>query len=210
MKIALINGSPKCNESASGALISDFLACAYEKCDCVEIKMNKPNLTDDTVKALAECEAWVFFYPTYVDGAPGHLLSCFKALENIKEEFGERYVYAVSNCGFYDGRQCEWALDIARHWSGRCGFVFGGGIGVGGGGALTALLGMKPGDRPKSKIDKSLAFLLEKILEETFFEKFYTTISLPRAIYKAAAELGWGKSLVKNGKKRKDINFIPQ
>ena len=49
MKIALINGSPKCKESASGALIADFLACAYEKCDCVEIKMNKPKLTDDVV-----------------------------------------------------------------------------------------------------------------------------------------------------------------
>ncbi len=210
MKIALINGSPKCKESASGALISDFLSCAYEKCDCVEIKMNKPKLTDDVIETLAECEVWVFFYPTYVDGAPGHLISCFTEIEKNKDKFGEKYIYAVSNCGFYDGKQCEWALEIARHWSRRCGFTFGGGIGVGGGGALTVLLNMKPGDKPKSKIDKSLNYLLEKILEENSFENFYTTISLPRAIYKAAAELGWGNSLVKNGKKRRDISNIPQ
>ncbi len=210
MKIALINGSPKCKESASGVLISDFLACSYEKCDCIEIIMNKPKLTDEVLESLAECEAWVFFYPLYVDGVPGHLLSCLKALEKNKERFGGKYIYAVSNCGFYDGRQCEWSLDIMKHWSRRCGFEFGGGIGIGGGGALTALLNLKPGDKPKSKIDKGLNFMLEKILEESYFDNFYANISLPRAIYKAAAEYGWGRKLIKNGKKRKDIGYIPQ
>jgi hypothetical protein len=210
VRIALINGSPKCKESASGALITDFLACAHEKCDCVEIKMNKSKLPDDAINILSGCEAWVFFYPLYVDGVPGHLLSCLKELEKAKDLFVGKYIYAVSNCGFYDGSQCEWSLDVIKHWSCRCGFVFGGGIGVGGGGALTVLLNMKPGDKPKSKIDKSLNFMLEKILEENYFDNFYANISIPRAIYKMAAEHGWGKSLVKNGKKRKDIASIPQ
>ena len=172
MKIALINGSPKCKESASGALISDFLACAFEKCDCVEIKMNKPKLADDVIESLTECEAWVFFYPLYVDGVPGHLLSCLKELEKNKDTFGERYIYAVSNCGFYDGRQCEWSLDIIKHWSRRCGFVFGGGNGVGGGGALTALLNLKPGAKPKSQIDKGLNFLLQKFSKKILLKIF--------------------------------------
>lgn len=210
MKIALINGSPKCKESASGALISDFLACAHEKCDCVEIKMNKPKLTDEILALLRECDAWVFFYPLYVDGVPGHLLSCLKILEKMKGELDEKYICAVSNCGFYDGRQCEWSLEIMKHWSIRAGHIWGGGIGVGGGGALTALLRMKPGDKPRSKIDKSLMFLLEKIFEELQFENIYANVSIPRAIYKMAAERGWGKMLVKNGKKRKDISSIPQ
>ena len=42
------------------------------------------------------------------------------------------------------------------------------------------------------------------------FENIYANVSLPRAIYKAIAELGWGNSLVKNGKKRKDIGFTPK
>lgn len=210
MKIALINGSPKCRDSASGALISDFLACAYEKCDCIEVSMNKPKLTDDVLASLRECDAWVFFYPLYVDGVPGHLLSCLKVLEKMKDELGEKYIYAVSNCGFHDGRQAEWSLEIMKHWSKRAGQTWGGGIGVGGGGALTAMLHMKPGDKPKSKIDKSLNFLLEKIFEEMSFENIYANVSLPRAIYKAAAEYGWGRSLVKNGKKKSDISSIPQ
>ena len=210
MKIALINGSPKCKESASGALISDFLACAHEKCECVEIKMNRTKLSDGVFDKLAECEAWIVFYPLYVDGVPGHLLSCLKAIEANKARFGERFIYAVSNCGFYDGSQCEWSLDIIKNWSRRCDFIYGGGVGAGGGGALTALLNMNPGDKPKSAIDKSLNYLLEKILEESFFENRYASISLPRAIYKMAAEFGWGRSLVKNGKKKKDISGIPE
>ena len=210
MRIALVNGSPKCKDSASGALISDFLACAHEICDCVEIKMNKAKLDEEAVDRLAECEAWVFFYPLYVDGVPGHLLSCLKALERLKDRYGVRYIYAVSNCGFFDGRQCEWSLDVIKHWSRRCGFEFCGGIGIGGGGALTTLLNMKPGDKPKSKIDKALDLLLKRILEESSFENFYANISIPRAVYKLAAEYGWGRALVKNGKKRSDISAIPQ
>lgn len=210
MKIAIINGSPKCKESASGALISDFLACADEKCDCVEIVMNKPRLTDEIVASLAECEAWVFFYPLYVDGVPGHLLSCLKALEKIKSDFGQKYIYAVSNCGFYDGKQCEWSLEIIGHWSGRAGHIFGGGLGIGGGGALTAVLHLKAGEKPKSKIDKSLNFLLEKILEENIFDNVYASVSFPRVIYKMAAEHGWGKLLIKNGNRRRDISATPK
>ena len=209
MRIALINASPKCKDSASGALINDFLACAYEKCDCDVLQMNKPKLSDDTVETLKNCDAWVFFYPVYVDGVPGHILSCLKALEALKDDIGQKYVYAVSNCGFYDGRQGEPSIEVLGHWSKRAGHFFGGGVGIGGGGALAALLRMKPGDKPKSKIDKSLNFLLEKVLEENFFENIYANVSLPRAIYKMAAEYGWGKTLVKNGKKRKDISAIP-
>ena len=210
MRIALINASPKVKESASGALIRDFCACAHEKCDCEVITMNKPTITEEIVETLKSCEAWVIFYPVYVDGVPGHILSCLKALEEKKNDFGQKYIYAVSNCGFHDGRQCEPSIEVIGHWSKRAGHVFGGGVGIGGGGALTVLLRMKPGDKPKSKIDKSLAFLLENILEQKIFEKIYANVSLPRAIYKAIAELGWGNSLVKNGKKRKDIGFTPK
>ncbi len=210
MRIALINASPKCKESASGALINVFLACAHKKCDCTVIAMNKPTVTDEIIECLKTCDVWVIFYPVYVDGVPGHILSCLKVFEEKKNVFGQKYIYAVPNCGFHDGRQCGPSIEIIGHWSKRAGHFFGGGVGIGGGGALTTLLHMKAGDKPKSKIDKSLNFLLVKILEETFFENIYATVSLPRAIYKMAAEYGWGRSLIQNGKKRRDISAIPE
>ena len=40
--------------------------------------------------------------------------------------------------------------------------------------------------------------------------KLFGKLFTDRALYKMAAEHGWGKSLVKNGKKRKDISSIPR
>ena len=209
MRIALINASPKCKESASGALIKDFIACAYKKCDCTVVTMNKPVITEGILASLQECEAWVIFYPVYVDGVPGHILSCLKVLEEKKNEIGKKYIYAVPNCGFHDGRQCEPSIEVIGHWAKRAGHSFCGGVGIGGGGALTALLRMKPGDKPKSKIDRSLEGLLQNILNTESFENIYASVGLPRAIYKMIAEIGWSRSLTKNGKKHKDIKSVP-
>lgn len=209
MRIALINASPKVKESASGALINDFLACAHGKCECEVVVMNKPTVTDEMLETLKSCESWVIFYPVYVDGVPGHILSCLKTLEGAKDEIGQKRIYAVSNCGFHDGKQCEPSLEVISHWSKKSGHIYCGGLGVGGGGALFALLNMKPGDKPKSKIDKSLDFLLKNVIAKNIFENIYANVGIPRAIYKLIAELGWGRSLVKNGKKKKDIGFVP-
>lgn len=210
MRIALINASPKFKDSASGALINDFLACAQGKCECSVITMNKPSLTEEVLASLGKCEAWVFFYPVYVDGVPGHILSCLKLLEERKNELGGRNIYAVPNCGFHDGRQCEPSLEVIGHWSRRAGNTFCGGIGVGGGGALTALLRMKPGEKPRSAVDKALDLLLQNILEQKFNEIIYASVGMPRALYKTIAEIGWGMTLKKNGKKRKDISATPE
>ena len=40
------------------------------------------------------------------------------------------------NCGFYEGIQAEFALDILRNWSLKTGLIWSGGIGIGGGGGF--------------------------------------------------------------------------
>jgi hypothetical protein len=209
VRIALINASPKIKESASGALINDFLACSHEKCECTVITMNKPTVTEEMTETLKSCEAWVFFYPVYVDGVPGHVLSCLRQLEARKNELSGKNIYAVPNCGFYDGKQCEPSIEVISHWSRRAGNSFGGGVGIGGGGALTALLRMKPGSKPRCAIDKSLFLLVNSILEKKAIENIYESVAMPRALYKLIAEIGWSMTLKKNGKKRKDIAATP-
>ena len=210
MRVALINASPKVKDSASGALINDFLSCAHGKYECRVITMNKPSLPEESLAILEECEAWVIFYPVYVDGVPGHILSCLRALEERREELGSKHIYAVPNCGFHDGRQCEPSIEIIGHWSRRAGHSFCGGVGIGGGGALTALLHMKPGDKPSSRVDKSLFRLAENVAELKKAENIFETVFIPRALYKFIAEIGWAMTLKKNGKKRSDIGSRPE
>ncbi len=210
MKVALINGSPKHKNSASGFLSSLAKKLADQKCECVEIKMNKPEPTSDSLTALCECEAWIVFYPLYVDGVPSHLVSCLKFLEEHKDMFDKKRIYAVSNCGFHDGQQCEWSIEIVSHWSRHMGFDFCGGVGLGGGGAVPELANTSISRACTSTYTKALKRLINEVTEQKAFENYYASINIPRFVFKFAAELGWGKKLVKNGKKRSDIGNIPQ
>ena len=210
MKIALINGSPKYKNSASGILSAIVKRLAEGKCECVEIKMNQPEPTADSIDKLSECDTWIVFYPLYVDGVPSHLVSCLKFLEERKESFDKKRIYAVSNCGFHDGQQCEWSLEVIAHWSRHMGFDFCGGIGLGGGGAVPEVYDTPIGGAVTTNYTKALKRLLKEVLERKSFKNYYASINLPRFFFKLAAERGWGRSLVKNGKKRSDIGNIPQ
>ena len=210
MKIALINGSPKHKNSASGILAEQFAKLAKDNCECFEIKMNRFEPTEEMFSMLGQCDTWILFYPLYVDGVPGHFVSCLEAIEKSGYDFGEKSIYAVSNCGFYDGRQCEWSLDIIRNWSRRTGFTFLGGIGFGGGGAVPEVYDTLIGRIITSTYLKALKYLVQKVLAKDNFENFYASINMPRFVLKLAAEIRWGRTLVKNGKKKKDISYIPQ
>lgn len=190
--------------------MADFAACARNECDCFEIKMNRSVLSREAIETLINSDIWVLFYPLYVDGVPGHILSCLQALERIKDRLGEKLVYAVSNCGFYDGGQCGPSLDVIRNWAHRAELCWCGGIGVGGGGAVTALPRLKPGARPRSKLHKSLDYLMEMIVSGESFENRFVSIGIPRGLYKMAAEHGWRRALLDNGKRKKDISHIPE
>ena len=81
MKIALINGSPKVNKSSSGALLEDLKYYLNGKTEIVECEMHVNSAYEKVLDELNTAEAWVFAYPLYVDGIPGHLLSFLAWLE---------------------------------------------------------------------------------------------------------------------------------
>lgn len=75
MKIALINGSPKVKSSASGILLEDLKVYLGET-EVMEFGFHTGAVTGEEVEALNQADALVFSFPLYVDGIPGHLLSC--------------------------------------------------------------------------------------------------------------------------------------
>ena len=210
MKIALINASPKLKASASGVLAQSLAFYAKGKCETVIVDMHKPMISEMAIEQLKECDSWVIFFPLYVDGVPGHIIPCLQTLEGLKNEIGEKFVCAVSNCGFYEGIQARYSLDIIRNWTRKAGHVYGGGVGIGGGGGVTTLMKPRAGAKPFTKIERSLANLLNKAMKKECFENNYPSIWIPRWIYKFAGERGWYRDLARNGKKKEDIKYIPQ
>ena len=210
MKIALINGSPKVNNSASGTLLEDIKGYLGEKAELIEFGFHSPVISSETIEALAVSDVWVFAYPLYVDGIPGHLLSCLIQLEEARIQNPQIRIYGVVNCGFYEGIQAELALQLLQNWCTKSGFLWSGGIGVGGGGGLAMMPKLQPGQGPKAPIDKALASLSEVILKKEAQDNQYVSVAFPRFLYKLGAQMGWRQMIKANGGKAKDLKRIPE
>lgn len=215
MKIALLNGSPKAKNSSSEILLTDLKRCLSEQAEIIETSLRHTTIPEETIKDLQNADAWVISCPLYVDGVPGHLLSCLAALEQYNREKYKQenetskqrsiHVYGIVNCGFYEGIQAETALEILENWCAKAGLVWSGGIGVGGGGALAMMNSPKPGTGPKAPVDKALQTMADKILQREIQPNHYVSVAFPRFLYKMAAQMGWRQLIRANGGRAKDL-----
>lgn len=205
MKVVLINGSPKIRRSTSGMLLSDLKSCLLEKAEVLEAELHKCAVFEDVLEQLKSADALVFVCPLYVDGIPGHLLSCLVQLEKIAWRNHGIHVYGIVNGGFHEGIQAEYALQILQNWCGRAGLVWGGGIGVGGGGGLGQMPTLKNGRGPKAPVEGALRMLADRILQQEVQENDYVSVAFPRFLYKMAAQMGWRQMIKANGGKAKDL-----
>lgn len=216
MKIALINGSPKVKDSASKALLEELRAHLSPKAECIELEFHTPKLTPDKMTRLLQADAWVFAFPLYVDGIPAHLLSCLVGLEQFLVSQSRQNaiqdtirVYGIANCGFYEGVQAEYALQILQNWSIKAGLAWGGGIGIGGGGGLSQMP-KTAGHGPWAPIIRTFSALSGTILQLGVTDNRYISVAFPRFLYKLAAQSGWRQLIRKNGGKARDLGNRPK
>lgn len=199
MKIALICDSPKKKQSASGALLTDLQGFFPE---AVEIFLHTDSVSEASLEKLRQADVWVIACPLYVDGIPSHLLSCLMQLEQA--QMPTQRVYGIVNCGFYEGVQAKTALQILENWCQKASFVWGSGIGVGGGGGFAQM----PAP-PKAPVKQMLSRLAEKISRREVQENVYVSVAFPRFLYKLAAQAGWRQMIKANGGQAKDLNNRP-
>ena len=134
MKIGVVNGSPRKRGSASENIIGalrERLGKAPEYALCNAMSQNGREI----VSALLGCDALVFVFPLYLDGAPSHLL---RFLEESREQISgaapAAVVYAVVNNGFYEPAQNILAINTIKSFCVKSGLKWGQGVCAGGGG----------------------------------------------------------------------------
>ena len=88
-------------------------------------------------------------------------------------------------------------------------FVWGGGIGVGGGGAVARMPKRSGGHGPRAKIDKALETLSKRITEGERGENNYVTVAIPRFLYQWMGQMRWRQLIKANGKKNGDLGERP-
>lgn len=209
MKIALINGSPKNMESASGCLLQELKKFLGDDKEIAEYSFRKLQLNEEEMEQVAESNALVFAFPLYVDGIPSHLLSCIMQLESFLSTIKEKdiVVYTLVNCGFFEGHQTALAIEMMKNWCKKAGLRWGQGIGMGAGGMLQSVKNVPAGYGPKKDLGEALSKLVKNISERSSGEDIFITANFPRFLYKLAAEMGWRKSVKANGLKTRDLHL---
>ena len=150
----------------------------------------------------------VFAFPLYVDSLPSHLLSCLVRLEEYLKHAAfskDCTVYAIANCGFYEGSQNALALDIMENWCSKAGVIWGCGLGIGAGGMMPVISGMAAGKGPKKNFSGAFNTLSDRILRQETVENICFSPNFPRFLYKMAGEMGWRQAVKNNGLTRRDL-----
>lgn len=209
MRVALINASPKTKGSASAIVLEDLKKCLSRKVEIIETSLHRTFVTETGVALLNYSDAWVLSCPLYVDSVPAHLLSCMIQLEKEKWTDRKKRVYGLINCGFHEGVQADCALDVLKNWCARAGFVWGGGIGIGGGSLSNWADKPIIGQSLLKPIHKTLEGLAADIAEKKTRINQYTTVAFPRFMYKISAQTQWRQMIRANGGKAKDLGNIP-
>ena len=199
MKIALINGSPK-----TGTNNSQYFADEMEKllssCEVIRIRINRPGISAQNRELLAGCDVLVFCFPLYVDAIPSQLLNVLVELELFfREKQVKTDVYAVVNCGFYEGAQTHIAFDILQNWSARAGLCWCQGVGIGSGEMLGQLGDIPLGKGPKTSLGKALNALAANIMQQVGGANRYVNPDFPRFGFLWMASLGWKRQAKANG-----------
>ena len=208
MRVALINGSPKIKDSASESVLEVIKTALLEQKVMVkQYHFQTPYLSTEVMEQLIHQDCLVFIFPLYVDGIPSHLLSCLMQLEEyIKDHASqEMHIYALVNCGFYEGHQNHLAIEMMKNWTAKTGLVWGQALGVGAGGMMPMLKTIPLGKGPMKNLGKVLPKFIYTIINKESKKTIYTTVNFPRLLYKIGGEIGWRKSAKANGLKTKDL-----
>lgn len=208
MKIALINGSPKTANSASGYFAEEFRTLLPQSAKVSLFSANQLERADASLAPLFACNRWIFFFPLYVDAVPSHLLQLLMRIESESKswETGAISVYAVVNCGFYEALQNRNALDVIHHFCDHCGLSWKYGIGIGAGG----FVGNSPEMPLQSSLKKPVFFSLKELAaslqeENQPRENRFVEPRIPRFLYRRFGDLSWKQDARRNHLKIKEL-----
>ncbi|MCL2592983.1 MAG: hypothetical protein FWD82_06425 [Defluviitaleaceae bacterium] len=202
MKILCINGSPKSKNSSSELLINEL---------CKMLGINNEYTTTKTMGVTKQeflekfegVDVAVVVFPLYVDGIPSNLLRLlYESKDELKNINSDVVIYAISNNGFFEGKQNALALDMIKHFCEAAGVKWGQGLGIGAGGMLTVA---PIGAGPLKSIGADLKTFSANINESISSDNLFTQPNFPKLLYKLGGHANWKKSAKENGLKIKDL-----
>ena len=218
-KALLLVGSPKPRYSTSESL-GDYLIGQLEQKGFTteKIKINQAIRTDSgknmLVSSVNECDLLIFSFPLYVDSTPSSLIKAMELIADLrrgKQRTKKQVLLAICNSGFPEAHQIHTALAILKCFAKEAGFIWAGGLSLGGGGAiggkpLNALGGMVR--NVVKGLDLTAIAIAEgsPVPEEAI--KLMAKPFIPHWLYLMFGQLSWRKHARKYGT-HKNLNDRP-
>lgn len=206
MEIILINGSPKVKESNSSYFQAELKQMLGNKHNIKEYTFRTPSSMPDLPGSISTCDELVFTFPLYVDGIPSHIIYLLEEIKQmVKSNHKSIKVYAMVNCGFYEGRQTKLSLQMMKNWCKKSGLIWCQGLGIGGGEMLGSLNAVPIGHGPKKSLGNELNSFSKSISAGTEGQNLYVSPNFPRFAFQLFAHRMWTASGKDNGLSKKDL-----
>ncbi len=218
MRIAAINGSPRGEASNSRALIATLQGAVGKGHEWLVVSQiqQERNPNDSILDTISTCDALVVAFPVYMDALPASLMRFLgryaaRAARSGAVRRGQR-VFAMANCGFYEGEHCAVSLDIMRRYCESSGLVWAGGIGVGTGEMLQKVKTRRPDSGPKKPVYRAVkavagAIVLSK--DAKLPDTILTHHGVSWSAYKASGDREWKARMRANRVRKKDALARP-
>lgn len=213
MKTVILSLSPRKSFSASmyySKVIKFFMA--KNDVTIMNLKTKKQYLEFEG--QLDKIDNLVIVTPVYVDTIPSTVLEKLVQIEKfVSDKNISLNIYAMTNCGFYEGEQNELAQKTIEVWSEKCGFTYKGGLGIGAGVMIAFTRTLPPIGVAIELLIILVRILLafisgEFTLEHIFYHYFPYTFVIQTSLY-----LLWNMGFFVNGfklaKKIEKMNTAP-
>lgn len=213
MNIVMINGSPKVKENNSQYFLYEVEKLIQKDNDILTFKIDNVSKYPKAIDTLLNCDRLIIAFPLYVDGIPSHLISFLEECEECAKKQNKKSipVYAIVNCGFYEGKQTHLAIQMIENWCKKANFTWVQGVGIGAGEMLGSLKSVPLGKGPKKSLGNSLGELSKNILSNNIDSKTFSKDNIfispnfPRFIFKFILNYYWNPQAKSNGLTKSDI-----
>ena len=223
MIIAAINGSPRGESASSREVISllERLGGADLQWKCVSRLDRLPEeQIEEQVAELGGAPVLLIAAPLYIDGLPATTVRALQRYRDALLPLREREhparparqrVFAVINCGFYEGSQNRHALEMIEHFCREAGLDWCGGVGIGTGEMIRGLRDVPLQAGIRRPVVTALQALVEAIVDSDgrLEENLYTQHRLPWRVYRMLGQMGWRRQARQNGLRRRELHNRP-
>jgi multimeric flavodoxin WrbA len=217
-RAVLLVGSPRTNKSTSASLGSYLMAQLAARGIAVETiqiytSFNAADRTRAALEVLDSADLAVLAFPLYVDSLPAPVVAALEkiALHRAKRSTHQRFA-VIANSGFPEASHNATALAICAEFARQSGFVWAGGLALGGGEGLVHGRPLDELDGRAIPIKRSLALAAAALADGQCIPQAARDLlarpAVPKWLYRLLGGYGWKQQAKRYGM-NKNLNRRP-